>query len=248
MAVTAFLGEKGGIGKSTLAVNYAAMITHLRPTDTVIILDADPKPASSTWCLRRKSIIEEYEAEKLILEEGQRFSSDVLMYLSKADKKGFPISIIQGERTRGNITRTIQSLSEDFDHVIIDCGGMFSGEMNDALLLADYAVFPLKTGGWDLDTLSTIEKVVSNALRWNKDLIAKIVINEASSHPKNKKISALRESINKSDVIKCLNAFICRRTSYEDTSTDGLSVFELLDGKAKEELTDMFQELLTSEN
>lgn len=243
MANITVSGEKGGSGKSTISVNLAAMITHLRPSDTVVILDADPKPSSMTWCMRRQASIEEYEQEKQTIDEGSRFSTDISNYLSKAERSGLNISIIKGERTRGNIDRTVRSLSEDFDHVIVDCGGMFSDEMNDALLNADYAIFPLKTGGWDFDTLGTIEKVVKNAQRWNKNLIAKIVINEASTHPKSKKVAAVRDAVNKSEVMSCMNSFICRRTSFEDTSSGGLSVFELGDDKAKNEITNVFLEL-----
>ena len=46
MAVIALVGNKGGAGKTTLAVNLACALNRIAPT---VILDADPQGSSLQW-------------------------------------------------------------------------------------------------------------------------------------------------------------------------------------------------------
>ena len=47
MYVIALVGNKGGAGKTTLAINLASMLNQLGPA---ILLDADPQGSSLQWC------------------------------------------------------------------------------------------------------------------------------------------------------------------------------------------------------
>lgn len=244
MAIFAFLQAKGGVGKTTLTVNFAALITNIRPEDTVVILDSDPKPDSYNWCNKRKGFIDRYAVEKMNTPEGSRMSDREVDLLRKAEGKGVNFSSINGEWTRGNIDRTIRSLSEDYDHVIVDAGGFFSDEMTDALLNCDFALFPMKRGEFDRETLKKIETAVSNAKRWNKSMVANVVLNEASSHPRSKNNQEVKDEVNKSEIIKCLESHVVTREAFIE-STKGISVFEMEDEKAKEDLINIFNELLS---
>lgn len=49
--VTAFLNQKGGVGKSTLATNAAGYLHQIG--DRVLLIDADPQATASTWAALR---------------------------------------------------------------------------------------------------------------------------------------------------------------------------------------------------
>lgn len=51
MAIIGIGGEKGGCGKSTIAVNIAAALAHAKKS--VVLLDADKKPTASKWAEKR---------------------------------------------------------------------------------------------------------------------------------------------------------------------------------------------------
>ena len=50
--VISFLNQKGGVGKTTLAVNVAAALA--RSADKVLLIDADKQSSASTWASLRK--------------------------------------------------------------------------------------------------------------------------------------------------------------------------------------------------
>lgn len=51
--ITAFLNQKGGVGKSTLSTNYAAWLA--RSGTKTLLIDADPQGTASTWASLREN-------------------------------------------------------------------------------------------------------------------------------------------------------------------------------------------------
>lgn len=47
-------GEKGGTGKTTLAINFA--VTRQKEKGNLLLIDADPQPNSTYWCYKRDEL------------------------------------------------------------------------------------------------------------------------------------------------------------------------------------------------
>lgn len=103
-------GEKGGSGKTTLAVNLAAIRT--KEAGSVLLVDTDRQPTSSYWCLVReesnvtprvasiqkfdKAVKTEVQALKsryddIIIDAGGRDSPELRASLLVANKAIFPL-------------------------------------------------------------------------------------------------------------------------------------------------------------
>jgi chromosome partitioning protein len=105
MGVTAFLHQKGGTGKSTLAV--AAAMTRAAQGHPVMLVDADPQGTSSEWAQRF----------------GRRFGVEYLNHLQPTFptligplRKQWPVIFIDGPPSLSEVTESILRSS---DRVVI---------------------------------------------------------------------------------------------------------------------------------
>lgn len=125
-------GEKGGSGKTTLAVNLAAIRT--KEVDNLLLVDTDRQPTSSYWCLVReeknvmprvasiqkfdKAVKTEVQAFKskyddIIIDAGGRDSPELRASLLVADKAIFPLRPSQFDLwTLGKINGLLDDVKE----------------------------------------------------------------------------------------------------------------------------------------
>ncbi|MET2951731.1 AAA family ATPase [Vibrio owensii] len=226
--------EKGGTGKTTHTTNYAVVLAH--KGFNVVILDADPKPASATWGKRRKAFLDELieitNADLETTKEQKKFLTRKL--------KPRPITVV---RNRGEIDRTILSLREEYDFVLIDAGGMDEQEQRIAIGLSDTVICTTKTGQYDLDTSPRMVHIIKMARAFNRKLRAIFVINEAPTNKAMSNTQDAKEILSRFDDFELARTVIHKRNSYELTATYGLGVVEWSDSKARGEIEILVKEI-----
>lgn len=138
---------KGGVGKSSIAINLAFMRSMRSiPRDRVLLVDADKQGTVSDWVQHRQ-----------------------------ASERDTPWSTIK--LTGANIKSEVSKLSSNYDTVIIDVGGTDSHSMRAALLVADIALIPCPPRSFDLWSMDQLIELIDSARKWNPDLKAKAFIN-----------------------------------------------------------------------
>ncbi|WP_108653143.1 division plane positioning ATPase MipZ [Dongshaea marina] len=230
--IITFGGEKGGTGKTTICTNSAVYLKQRGVN--VAILDADPKPASATFCRRRKGTHDEFiEAPDMT---------------DMAHKKLIARKVIPGiipcERVRGDIMRSIESMANEFDVLLIDAGGMDEEEQRIGIALSDTLICPIKTGQYDLDTAPRMNSLVQKAKIFNKGLRSYFVVNEASTNPMMNNTDEAREILRQFDSMIVADTIIRKRNAFEVTASHGLGVIEWSDSKARAEMELFCQEVI----
>ncbi len=153
MGVYVFGAEKGGVGKSTLTENIAAVRAEVGYR--VAIADFDNQGTCSKWISRRD---EDASLAKIDVHRLQREK--------RSDVKAF-----------GTL---IQELSEKYDDVFIDVGGQDSPVFRASFAVADKIVVPLTPSPDDLDTVPDLADVVR---QYHKKLDIRVVLNMTSGQP-----------------------------------------------------------------
>lgn len=128
--------NKGGVGKTTTAVNLATALA-MKGND-ICLVDADPQRSASRWYAER----EVAELKPLI-------------------------TLIE---KRDNITQTLKTLGEKFDHVIVDVAGRNSRELITGAVVADIIIAPHQCSQLDLDTLGELQDQVVRVRDLNPEL------------------------------------------------------------------------------
>ena len=151
-------------------------------------------------------------------------------------------------RQYDNLKPTLDSLKKRYKIVIVDCQGRISQEMRTGLLSADIVIVPFKPSQWDLDTLPSMLNVIKEAKDFNEKLTSYAVMTMAPTNPSMDDLNQAKDFFSSYDDITLLNTAICERKIYKEAASMGLSVIELDNQKAINEITGVLNDLLKNEN
>lgn len=142
----------------------------------------------------------------------------------------------------GNLTKTLKEMKKKFDVVLVDCSGADSLESRSALVTSNLMISPVGCSQLDLDTLPKVIQTIEEASTFNTELISKFVLSRSPTRYK-REINETKKYL--SDIgIQPLQSIIYERTVYRDAITNGSSILEMNDAKAKIEFNEVFKEVL----
>lgn len=178
--IISLINYKGGVGKSTTAVNISANLAKYHER-VVLLVDADPQ-TNATVCVmepetRYEAIRQSEMTSRKIYEEcGERnksFRVEDLIIRGVVEKDGQKVlpgldllpsdpALIRAERwlTASNspytvLCETLDKVKNDYDYIIIDCAPNLYSLTKNCILASDYYVVPmipdyLSTAGFNL--------------------------------------------------------------------------------------------------
>ncbi len=165
--IVAVVNQKGGVGKTTTAVNLAASVA--ATGKKVLLVDFDPQGNASSGVGYTKNRIELTIYDALI---GEVALSDVIrptdittlfVIPANMDLVGAELELIGTEGREGFLRRALDGIKDQYDYIIIDCPPSLSLLTLNALVSADGVVVPMQAEYFALEGLSalltTIERV-----------------------------------------------------------------------------------------
>lgn len=146
---------------------------------------------------------------------------------------------------RDNISSTLRTLAEKFDHVIVDVAGRNSRELITGAAVADVIIAPHQCSQLDLDTLSELQDQVVRVRDLNPDLKVFAYHSMASTNPAVRETERREflEFLSEFPDIQPLNAVGFYRKAYKDAIPFGKSVLEGDNAQAAEEIRALVKEV-----
>jgi chromosome partitioning protein len=168
--IISLLNHKGGVGKTTSAINIAAGLAQLGKQVLWIDLDAQANVGLSLGIPRQKfTIYEALRGESELIPYTYKEGLDVVT--STLDLSGAEMELIN-EAGREYILRELfEAVQDDYDFIILDCPPSLGLLTLNALTSSDFVYIPLQTQFLALQGLAKMKQVIDKVrFRLNKKL------------------------------------------------------------------------------
>jgi chromosome partitioning protein len=187
---------KGGVGKSTLAVNIA--VERARQGKKVWLVDGDKQGSSQMAILLRS-------------------------------EAGIEPGIACSYFFDGPVLRTqVLQQRDNFDDIIIECGGRDSTAMRAALTLTDVLLVPFSPGSFEAWAMEANVALVREARSIRDNLVAWSVINKGDTNPSTRDNEEMKAfMLENQEDIPVMDHIIYQRKPFANAAGSGRSVTEL---------------------
>jgi chromosome partitioning protein len=169
MKIIAIANQKGGVGKTTTAVNLGAALAEM--AYRILLIDLDPQAnATSSFGLEGVEQVSLYEpllGEASITEKILPTRRDDLFIVpADLDLAGAEVEIARMPNHLTRLTETLKPLHADetFDFVFLDCPPSLGILMSNALAAADELLTPIQCEYFALEGLVKIVRVIEQIL------------------------------------------------------------------------------------
>jgi chromosome partitioning protein len=167
--IFALVNQKGGVGKTTTAINLGTGLAAMGRK--VLIIDLDPQGNASTGLgvERARRAHGSYEVLLGGAAIGDAITPTAIPSLSiipaSVDLAGAEIELVTAERREYKLADALGKLGNRFDHVLIDCPPSLNLLTLNALAAADALLVPLQTEFYALEGLSYLVQTVDRVKR-----------------------------------------------------------------------------------
>lgn len=227
--IIAIANQKGGVGKTTTAINLAACLAEAGKK--ILLIDCDPQGNATSGLGIDKDHLENSIYEVLLDECGIRQAmqavdgvENLTVLPSNVNLAGAEVELLEVEDKEYILSNMVDYIRDDYDYILIDCPPSLNILTVNAMTTADSVLVPIQCEYYALEGISqlihTVELVQE---RLNPDLTIDGVVftmYDARTNLSADVVASVRENLN----TKVYNTIIPRNVRLAEAPSHGLPI------------------------
>ena len=154
----AIANQKGGVGKTTTAINLSACLAEAG--QRVLTIDFDPQGNATTGLGLEKEQIEDTVYELLLGDCTLEVQENLDVLPSDSNLAGAEIELLDVENKESVLNGYLETIRDQYDFIIIDCPPSLSLLTINALVAADTVLVPIQCEYYALEGLSQVLRTI----------------------------------------------------------------------------------------
>lgn len=173
--IVSISNQKGGVGKTTTAINLASNLVELGKK--ILLIDIDPQGNSGSGFGMEVQSLSKTTYEVLIGDLSAReaiqktFVANLDIIPSNINLSGLEVDFLGTEKKEFKLKDALASVKEDYDYILIDCPPSLGVLTINALCASQSVMITLQTEYFALEGLSQLMRIISLVQsQWNPSL------------------------------------------------------------------------------
>ena len=159
--IIAIANQKGGVGKTTTAINLAACLAEA--AKKILLIDCDPQGNATSGLGIDKDHLENSIYEVLLDECGIRQAmqavdgvENLTVLPSNVNLAGAEVELLEVEDKEYILSNTVDYIRDDYDYILIDCPPSLNILTVNAMTTADSVLVPIQCEYYALEGISQL--------------------------------------------------------------------------------------------
>ncbi len=173
--IVAVANQKGGVGKTTTAVNLAACLGVLEKR--VLLLDADPQ-ANATSAMGfdpKNSLVGTYQVLEHEVKARDAIltteSPNVDLMAAHLDLVGVEIELVDKDQREHMLRKSLSEIIDEYDYVVVDCAPSLGLITLNALTAAHSVIVPIQCEYFALEGLGKLLNTIKSVQRLHNPVL-----------------------------------------------------------------------------
>lgn len=181
--IISFANQKGGVGKTTTALNLASILS--KNGKKILVIDLDPQSNLTSGLGFDKSVdylssydvlIQDHEISKVFVPS--TINENLFLVPSKIDLAGAEIELVSKLSREKILKERLDKVKDEYDHILIDCPPSLGLLTLNALVASDGVVVPVQCEYFALEGISQLMNtfgLVKKSLNPNLEILGVVM-------------------------------------------------------------------------